>query len=189
MTTSTFHNLRDFATPTAEQIVEALGGRRGRCRCPSHPDKHPSLDVKERDGKVLFICRAGCSQREVLDALRARGLWAQREASAYRPRPAPFRWEDHLAKESLGLPDCCLAGGCSHWDAFDAQYLLAHLRGNLRGAIAELVEKFKRMDKPVTLASLTEGLTLALEFGLAPAELDAETVNTMMVLEVEEAVK
>ena len=38
--------------------------------CPAHPDKHPSLAVRERDDGVLLIrCHAGCPASDVLDAL------------------------------------------------------------------------------------------------------------------------
>jgi rhodanese-related sulfurtransferase len=43
-------------------------------RCPAHEDKNPSLAICEKDGKVLFYCHAGCSQRDVLAALKARGI-------------------------------------------------------------------------------------------------------------------
>jgi len=46
--------------------------------CPAHADKHPSLSIDEgRDGKVLLHCHAGCTQDEVIDALRDRGLWPE----------------------------------------------------------------------------------------------------------------
>lgn len=71
------------------EIVSALGGRlygnRGVAYCPSHDDgNRPSLSVAERDGKILVHCFAGCTQSEVLDALRERGLWPEPER---RPRP------------------------------------------------------------------------------------------------------
>jgi 5S rRNA maturation endonuclease (ribonuclease M5) len=47
---------------------------RGLTHCPAHEDQHPSLSVTERDRKVLWSCKAGCSQQEVLDALREQGL-------------------------------------------------------------------------------------------------------------------
>jgi DNA primase len=43
--------------------------------CPAHDDRNPSLAIREVDGKLLFHCHAGCSQREVIEALKARGLW------------------------------------------------------------------------------------------------------------------
>lgn len=61
-------------------IVRGLGGRwvgrKGVAKCPAHDDRTPSLSVSEtRDGRALVHCFAGCTQRDVIDALRARGLW------------------------------------------------------------------------------------------------------------------
>jgi len=46
--------------------------------CPAHKDRSPSLRICEKDGKVLVHCFAGCSQGEVIAALRALGLWPER---------------------------------------------------------------------------------------------------------------
>jgi hypothetical protein len=43
--------------------------------CPAHKDNNPSLGIREEGGKVLVRCYAGCSQRNVIEALRGRGLW------------------------------------------------------------------------------------------------------------------
>lgn len=68
---------------TAEAMANALHGRRcGRgwtAKCPAHDDRGPSLSISERNGKILVHCFAGCSQREVVEALRALGLWPERE--------------------------------------------------------------------------------------------------------------
>ncbi len=47
------------------------------CKCPAHDDSHPSLWLTQKDGKTLLHCLAGCSQQDVIAALRARGLWKQ----------------------------------------------------------------------------------------------------------------
>lgn len=64
---------------TTESIARALGARRsGSCwmaKCPAHDDKNPSLSIREVDGKVLLHCHAGCTQRDVIDALKASGVW------------------------------------------------------------------------------------------------------------------
>lgn len=74
--------------PTGRAIVEALGGRwrgdRGRCLCPAHADRSPSLDVAERGGRVLVVCRAHCAQADVIEALRRRGLWTGLPAQVRR---------------------------------------------------------------------------------------------------------
>lgn len=68
---------------TAEGIGRGLEGR--RCgsgwiaRCPSHDDHSPSLSITERNGTVLVRCHAGCPQGDVIAALRALGLWPERE--------------------------------------------------------------------------------------------------------------
>jgi len=66
----------------AADIAAGLNGRRnGRgwvACCPAHDDKHPSLSIDEgRDGKALVVCRTGCSQDDVIDALRGLGLWPE----------------------------------------------------------------------------------------------------------------
>jgi hypothetical protein len=70
---------------TAEAIAQSLQARRtgpGRwmARCPAHHDRTPSLSITDRNGTVLVHCFAGCRQAEVIEALRARGLWPERKA-------------------------------------------------------------------------------------------------------------
>src|SRR5262245_26815219 len=66
---------------SAESLATALNGRRSgagwvaRCPVPGHVDKHPSLRISERYGKVLVKCWGGCDQGDVIDELRRRGLW------------------------------------------------------------------------------------------------------------------
>jgi putative DNA primase/helicase len=64
---------------TAETIAGALGGRKAgqgwTARCPANDDREPSLSICDADGKVLVRCHAGCDQRDVIVALKARGLW------------------------------------------------------------------------------------------------------------------
>lgn len=38
-------------------------------RCPAHDDRKPSLGLSDGDGKVLLICRAGCTTEQILGAL------------------------------------------------------------------------------------------------------------------------
>jgi len=65
---------------SAAAIAQALGGHRAgwdwMARCPAHDDGTPSLAIREgRDGKVLLKCHAGCTQRDVIGVLKARGIW------------------------------------------------------------------------------------------------------------------
>src|SRR5262249_24021292 len=64
----------------AETLAMALGGRKAgaawMARCPAHQDRDPSPAITDaKDGRVLVRCHAGCDQRDVIEALRARGLW------------------------------------------------------------------------------------------------------------------
>jgi hypothetical protein len=75
----------------ARMICDALGGRwhggYGLTFCPVHQNtRTPALSVKDGDGgKLLVHCFAGCDARDVLAALRARGLLAGR--SDWKPDP------------------------------------------------------------------------------------------------------
>jgi 5S rRNA maturation endonuclease (ribonuclease M5)/energy-coupling factor transporter ATP-binding protein EcfA2 len=94
----------DMDTPfTADSIKAALRcakphcecqSPRGNVHCPAHPDASPSLTVTERDGRVLVHCHAGCSQRQVIDALKGLGLWPTRERSAARETRYEIRDRD-----------------------------------------------------------------------------------------------
>jgi putative DNA primase/helicase len=71
---------------TAEGIAKLLAGRKfGRewmAPCPAHEDRKPSLSIREADdGTILVHCHAGCTQEFVIDALRQRGLWAEKGLS------------------------------------------------------------------------------------------------------------
>ena len=50
--------------------------------CPAHDDRNPSLSVSDKNGKILVHCWAGCTQEEVIGALRDLGLW--HSASRYQ---------------------------------------------------------------------------------------------------------
>lgn len=69
--------------PCATTIAEALearpnGSGRWMALCPAHEERTPSFSIRETEtGKVLVHCFGGCSQDEVLDALRNLGLWPQ----------------------------------------------------------------------------------------------------------------
>ena len=54
---------------------KSIGKDRYVACCPAHDDKSPSLSLTDFGDKVLFHCFAGCSQTEVIEALRVRGLW------------------------------------------------------------------------------------------------------------------
>lgn len=96
----------------AEIIAKALGGRKvgqgWTARCPAHDDREPSLSIRDADGKVLVRCHAGCDQRDVIAALKERGLWDGKGHSSLRtsrhrkvspPRPDP----DQVERSAVAL--------------------------------------------------------------------------------------
>lgn len=46
----------------------------GLTHCVAHDDANPSMNVSEKDGKILLRCHSGCSQESVWNALRSRDL-------------------------------------------------------------------------------------------------------------------
>lgn len=66
---------------TVAEIAHHLKGRKsGRgyvARCPAHDDQNPSLSLCVVDGMLLVHCHAGCEQRDIIAALKARGLWTE----------------------------------------------------------------------------------------------------------------
>ena len=71
--------------------------------CPAHEDKNPSLSLTDKGDRVLVRCHAGCTQDEVIEALRARGLWHERRnGSDSVPVPDPTRGNGNgIAKGEL----------------------------------------------------------------------------------------
>ena len=78
----------DSSIVNAEQIAFALdkprrtGTDRYIACCVAHKDRSPSLAISDVDGKTLVYCFAGCSQDEVITALRSMGLWTKEKRRA-----------------------------------------------------------------------------------------------------------
>jgi len=171
---------------TAEDLARALGsarwtGRSWRTRCPSHDDRRPSLDVTEKDGHTLFICRSGCTQAEVIDALRSRGLW-----SSQRPPSRPVRnpFPASAFHEPTASP-CCLEAphSCAHWLEFDSDMVLAELRKNLIEAADEIRVFYETAGYKLDAATLHNELELAVGFAgsaIVPWDMNRGTVQMMI---------
>jgi 5S rRNA maturation endonuclease (ribonuclease M5) len=58
---------------TFEQVIERFQARRVgteyMAKCPTHEDGTASLSIKQEDGKILLLCRAGCDTKDVLGAM------------------------------------------------------------------------------------------------------------------------
>jgi hypothetical protein len=52
------------------QKVKSVGPGRWIACCPAHPDRSPSLSIREtEDGKILLFCFSGCHTSDVLAAV------------------------------------------------------------------------------------------------------------------------
>lgn len=190
----------DNAVASAESIALALGGRktsRGwRAPCPPHDDRHPSLDLEARDGKVLLIDRSGrCTQTEVIDALRSRNLWPSRSTVSRPSRPIVDRFPASAFHEPAA-PACCTAPRtdppeprCRHWLEFDAAMCVARLHVNLREAAGEVVTLFETARFQLSPEELRDELNLAVELGgsaIVPWHLSSGVVGKMIGVVVAE---
>ncbi|PXA84742.1 virulence-associated protein E [Nostoc sp. 3335mG] len=98
-----------------EQLVERLVGtwersrRQGLCLCPAHADRTPSLSVRVGNRSLLFHCFAGCTNLEVVRALRRIEPNALRRGRSAQAITAPAD-DARLAKRLHQLWD---AGTCA----------------------------------------------------------------------------
>jgi len=73
------HQKSDFITlssiASGLEKVKWRGDHKFSACCPAHDDRNPSFSVSDSNGKILVKCWAGCSQEEVIGALRSMGLW------------------------------------------------------------------------------------------------------------------
>jgi hypothetical protein len=167
----------------AENIAHALSpdvrprtssrGATWRVHCPAHRDRHPSLDITDADGQVLLVDRAGCSQREVIAALRARGLW-QQEAPARVSERTTLRQQIEAALLK-GRP----SGQVYDRALFNVRFRIAFLRAELREAAAEVRDRYQRVGEPLTPDGLTSELRFAVEVGgIGTAGFDEPTIES-----------
>jgi hypothetical protein len=86
------------------RLIEGLRARKSGggwiARCPAHDDGTPSLSLARGEGRVLVHCFGGYTSADVIEALRRRGLWPEREPRTRRVRkPAA----DDRGTRDLGL--------------------------------------------------------------------------------------
>jgi putative DNA primase/helicase len=113
----------------AEMIAGALGGCRAGAgwvaRCPAHDDRRPSLSIRDcSSGVVLVRCHAGCEQERVILALRARGLWTDRQPRLAARRSArnverqPDRDDARRSQEALAIWQSATPAGGTAVEAY-----------------------------------------------------------------------
>jgi putative DNA primase/helicase len=87
---------------TVDDIVRDLQAKRSgstwMAKCPAHEDRTPSLAIRKSQGKILLHCHAGCNQRDVINALKARGVWESEERDCVRRIVATYDYWDEYGK-------------------------------------------------------------------------------------------
>ena len=79
--------------------VKRTGADRWIARCPAHDDKHPSMNIREKDdGLILIRCFAECSSYEIVSAvgLELSDLFPARENHYAKRERRPFTADDAL---------------------------------------------------------------------------------------------
>ena len=92
---------------TAATLIDRLDGVRqsgpGRwvARCPSHPDKSPSLSIREADDRTLVHCFGGCQVHDVLAAVGLTLGDLFEKPLDHHKAPVRDRRHQHAAREAL----------------------------------------------------------------------------------------
>lgn len=84
---------------TAEILAKALGGTTSgtgwMAKCPCHDDSTASLSIGDgKNGAVVVHCHAGCTQDDVIGALKARDLWPSGDSGQMRRQVAAYAYTD-----------------------------------------------------------------------------------------------
>jgi hypothetical protein len=113
------------------RLIHGLKARRTGAgwiaRCPAHEDKTPSLSIREgRTREVVLHCHAGCPQDAVIEALRARGLWPEREPERNGQPYADPEWAEDAKlrvpfwrRACIVMCDDALVDLCGRWETAD----------------------------------------------------------------------
>lgn len=89
--------------------AKPIGKNKYLASCPAHPDKSPSLAIKETDdGKILLHCFAGCHVTDIVAAVGLELSDLMPENPSYKKGNKPPKFNkvelfDRLAFESLVL--------------------------------------------------------------------------------------
>jgi hypothetical protein len=85
----------------AARLAQALEGKANGdgwiARCPAHDDRHASLSITEKNGKVLVHCHAGCSQDAVVNIFKRRGLWPTAKSKS---GPKPHEIAEYIYRDA-----------------------------------------------------------------------------------------
>ena len=126
--------------------VKQTGKDRWLACCPAHPDKHPSLNIRETpDGTVLIKCFTGCGAADVVAAvgLELSDLFPPREDAPGEPARRHEREGFHASDVLVALAHEALIVDCAvgtlqrrGWLTDDECDRLAQARDRIQGGLA-----------------------------------------------------
>lgn len=132
--------------------VRAIGPDRWNARCPAHPDKSPSLAIRELDdGRVLLHCFTGCDISAILGALGLEfsDLYPPKpDAHGIKPERRPFSAADVLKMIAFEATVVLLAAR----DMLEAGDLVIGSDG-----FSRLEKAANRIQSALTLAGISHG--------------------------------
>lgn len=83
MGTTSYERLLDAIRDTGNTVID--NGTTAKAQCPGHDDHHPSLSVKQTEGRTLLHCHAGCANEDIMAAvnLTMADLFDDRRGATY----------------------------------------------------------------------------------------------------------
>lgn len=101
-------NIDDFITRFDK--VKSTGSGKYIALCPAHPDKSPSLGIKQTDeGKILIHCFSGCDASSIVAAVGLDLSGLMPESSSYQKGAKPPRFNKHELFDRLAFESVILS--------------------------------------------------------------------------------
>ncbi|WP_260610759.1 toprim domain-containing protein [Sphingomonas sp. IC081] len=140
----------------ARQIVRDLKGtwhgRYGKVCCPAHDDRHASLSITPGRKAVLFHCFAGCTQNEIIGALRAQRL----NPTITAPADAPAKPTNDMTSLCRHLWDLALPTQGTPAAHYLAKRGLSHSTAGRYAPGAITYEAGRKLRLPALLLPMTQ---------------------------------
>jgi hypothetical protein len=106
--------------------------RSANVHCPVHEDRDPSFTVHASGDLPLVHCKGGCSQSDVIAALKMLGVWPEPSPNG-RVADRPQTLERHTALYQYITSDGELVGEKGRWDAPDGSKRFAWRKPGVEG--------------------------------------------------------
>lgn len=169
------------------KIVRVQGGAKSQkadefqynIPCPSHKDTNPSLTIAYKAGKVLLKCHSGCTQESVIGALKAQGLWYEKEVTHKKPTTRKKQFET-LIPAPKSLPESIRYGRDDRQPTKIWKYYTRN--GKLAFAVVRWDRDDGKIVRPYSYVRFDDG-TEGWHFGMRPGKLKKPLFNLRELIE------